>query len=407
MRAIQPLRTPFIAVFLLALLITQDCTAADAPADRSPPPASRPLRILFAGDTDFGESYARARASRVNHEGLAAEGPEHSLKGVRKLLDRADFAVVNLETVLTTATRSALGESKRYIHYSDPERSSRLLAEVSVDAVSLANNHALDFGPPGLTSTVAALEAVGLQPVGAGADAATAAKPLLQNLSVRGGAPLELAVAAGFEYRIRYEHDYAFYATDTSPGTNAWSAQAARSQLRDLRRLRPRAWIVAFPHFGGNYRWRTDDQAELARALIEGGADLVLGHGAHMAQELELYQGRWIVYSLGNFVFNSPGRYKKMQAGGAHPYSWVAMLDVYADGARHSMHLRLYPLVSDNLITGYQPRFLGAEEADSFFSLIEARSRPHAPTGHFVYGDDDVGPYLQLPLDERPANAGH
>ncbi len=70
-------------------------------------------------------------------------------------------------------------------------------------------------------------------------------------------------------------------------------------------------------------------------------------------QEVEAYRGRWIVYSIGNLHFNSPGRYALF---GKDPYSFVGALDIRNAGGTATLRLRLYPIVSDNLQTDYQPR---------------------------------------------------
>jgi poly-gamma-glutamate capsule biosynthesis protein CapA/YwtB (metallophosphatase superfamily) len=113
----------------------------------------------------------------------------------------------------------------------------------------------------------------------------------------------------------------------------------------------------------------------MAHAIVDAGADLVLGHGAHMLQELELYHGKWIVYSLGNFVFQSRGRY---QEKGVDAFSLVARLDVAEfDGGLHTI-LRLYPIACDNQVTNYQSYPVRQGEFQELSSLLLQRSPQRA-----------------------------
>ena len=73
-------------------------------------------------------------------------------------------------------------------------------------------------------------------------------------------------------------------------------------QVVALRREDPTVFVIAFPHWGRDYEQITANQRRLGRALVDAGVDLVIGHGAHLLQGLELYRGRWIAYGIGNFV---------------------------------------------------------------------------------------------------------
>ena len=130
-------------------------------------------------------------------------------------------------------------------------------------------------------------------------------------------------------------------------------------------------------------------QADLGRALIDAGADLVIGHGSHALQEIEHYRGRWIIYSLGNFVFNSPGRYK---AEDFPPYSLMAMLELRREGEEWAYAIRLYPIFSDNRISDYHPRPVTKSEFRSIHELLQERS----PAPGLKTGKDESGHYLEI-----------
>ena len=84
-------------------------------------------------------------------------------------------------------------------------------------------------------------------------------------------------------------------------------------------------------------------------------------------QEIEQYKGKWIIYGLGNFVFNSPGRYQKRNA---KPYSLAAMLNIREITGRFRLTLQLYPIFSDNLITNYQPRLADSQHLQEIRELL-------------------------------------
>jgi poly-gamma-glutamate capsule biosynthesis protein CapA/YwtB (metallophosphatase superfamily) len=247
-----------------------------------------------------------------------------------------------------------LAGKKSYLHWGDPSKTPKALKEHNVSVVSLANNHTLDYGMTGLRQSLKALEQQAIQWLGAGRDEVSAVQPLRFDYLLA-GRPFRIVIAAGFEYHEKYDKAYNFYADGDKGGTNAWTLERATEQMRTIRHADPHAFVVAYPHFGKNYAWKTHKQTRLARALIDAGADLVIGHGAHMLQEIEQYRGHWIIYNLGNFVFNSPGRYQKKKID---PFSLVARLNVMEKQDAMTFSLRLYPIFSDNRITNYQPHFV-------------------------------------------------
>ena len=91
-----------------------------------------------------------------------------------------------------------------------------------------------------------------------------------------------------------------------------------------------------------------------------------MGHGAHIFQEIERYHDRWILYGLGNFVFASEGRYEKFNMP---PYSVMARLILDNDGS--PQNLRLYPIVTNNLLTDFQPRFTTQTEFSAWYTLFQ------------------------------------
>jgi hypothetical protein len=135
------------------------------------------------------------------------------------------------------------------------------------------------------------------------------------------------------------------------------------NQINTLKRVHPGIFIIVFPHWGENYRLRTEAQKMAAIALADAGADLVLGHGAHCFQEIERINRTWVFYGIGNFVFNSPGRYRKFNAP---PISLIAQLQV----KNSQLTLKLYPIFTSNLETHYQCRFATENEFRTTLGLL-------------------------------------
>jgi poly-gamma-glutamate capsule biosynthesis protein CapA/YwtB (metallophosphatase superfamily) len=343
--------------------------------------------VLFLGDLCFGASYGR--------RSFRERGFDSSFRNLDPLLGRAALVVANLETTLTTAKSSVLEGKKGYIHKDDPEAADALRSH-GIDVVSLANNHAFDYGASGLRETLESLGARDVTPIGAGLTGEQAGRSVVRDL-VLGRDTFRVAVAAGKEY-VRYRYDY--YAGEERAGINGWIRRTAAAQIRALREAEPGAFVVAFPHWGRNYRWKINYQSKLARSMVRAGADLVVGHGAHCLQEIERVEGRWVVHSIGNSVFNTRGAFRKHPD--ILPYSALARLCLWHAPRRPVATLRLYPILSDNRRTSFRPRFVDDDELARIRSVLVARSRRDDRLDDALSGgQDEFARFLELPLQLR------
>lgn len=386
-----------LAVGLLARVLRTDGAAlAGLPA--SVPSSSvrgAHARVLFGGDTHFGESYLEGTPMAAM---LERHGYSYAMSRLESLTESATLAIVNLETPLTARRDSPLAPFKAYIHHGDPAPTIQQLRAARVAAVSLANNHVYDHGAEGLGDTLEVLERAGISPFGAGRSLSDAARVYRHDLTV-GGRVFRLAVIGAYERNLKYGA-YGFYATRSGPGTYGLSAAILVEQIQALKGGDPSLFVVAFPHWGQNYTWRSSAQRRAARALIRAGADLIVGHGAHVFQEVELYRDRWILYGLGNFVFLSPGRFRKQDI---HPFGAAAALDVVErDGALH-LGVALYLLNSDNQVTRYRPSLLQGPEFEAAAQLMVDTSTEHAAGGSSIQGRlhrgrDAIGDLLRIDL---------
>jgi poly-gamma-glutamate synthesis protein (capsule biosynthesis protein) len=159
--------------------------------------------------------------------------------------------------------------------------------------VSEANNHAYDWGPAALVDTLRRLHAAGIRTVGAGENTLEAHHPTVVDL---GGVRVAFLAYVNID-----PHDAA--AGAHHPGVAWLDGEQVTRDIHFARNLAD--LVVVCPHWGVEYATApTRQQEELARKMIDAGADLVVGSHPHVVQPLAQYRGRWVAYSLGNFVFD-------------------------------------------------------------------------------------------------------
>jgi hypothetical protein len=229
---------------------------------------------------------------------MLADGPGQTIANVGDplaLFDAAlrsgDYNLGNLELPVASVGKPL--ESKIFSFRADPEVMRVLKGRFN--ALSVANNHSGDYGQAAFLETLQHLSEAGIAQVGGGRNLAEAHRPLWIRQN-----GLSIAVLAYNEFKPR-----SFEAGPDWPGV-AWSEDdrvvaditAARRAGADV--------IIPFMHWGWEReRQPTDRQRQLARLMIDAGADLVVGGHPHVTQGVDTYKGKLIVYSLGNFVFDS------------------------------------------------------------------------------------------------------
>ncbi len=219
---------------------------------------------------------------------------------VSHLFHAADITVGNVESALGSG-----GEPmpKAYPFRAPPE-AAEALALAGFDVVSLANNHGMDYGAETLLEGIDLLKAAGVQPIGAGANRAEARAPYITEVN---GLTMAFLGYVNVPVEARSAFDVRTWdATETAPGL-AWGEPDVVAE--DVTAVRPQAdLVVVVLHSGYEYvEEPSEPQAAIARAAIDAGADLVIGHHAHILQGIEFYNGGVIVYGLGNFAFEIDG----------------------------------------------------------------------------------------------------
>lgn len=249
----------------------------------TPPPTPSPVTITlsFAGDCTLGMDDYLGYEDSFN-QAYDREGPAFFLEKVKPIFAADDLTVVNFEGPLTESTEK---EDKSFAFKGHAEYAS-VLTEGAVEAANLANNHSHDYGDEGFDDTKTALDQAGITHFG------------YEDVAIVEVGGVKVGLTGQFTVYENPQH-----------------LEDLRNNIQTLKD-RGAEVIVACFHWGMENDDTPDpDQVELAHAAIDAGAHLVIGHHPHVLQGVEVYQGRYIVYSVGNFCFGgnySPPDYDAM-----------------------------------------------------------------------------------------------
>lgn len=267
------------AALAVTALVVAGCGGGE-PSSRSETSVTEPagrqqLVLTWVGDNILGTD-DRFDAGSSLPAVWAANGddPGYFFQNVKSYFEKDDLTVANVEVALTKRGQKIDKGGGEYYHFRGDPAIAKTLPAASIEAATLANNHTGDYGQVGYDDTVATLKGVGVAPFG---------DELTHIADVKG-------VKIGLF------------------GHSAWEdTPDMRAQLkRDIDGLRQRGAdvVVPFMHWGIEATDQPYDvQIELAKFLIDNGADMVIGSHPHVLQSLAVYKGRLIAYSLANFSF--------------------------------------------------------------------------------------------------------
>ena len=266
----NPLGTYTVEQAILSLRRMQSSLAVTAVADgwrEAPGYDSVQLALTFGGDCTLGRGH-NFSYSRSFDEMYDLKGPSYFFSDITEFFDD-DLTMVNFEGTLTTSTIHA---NKTFAFKGRPEYA-KVIDEGSIDVVSVANNHSMDYLQRGFDDTV---------------------RYLSPYVAVSGYARMPIVTVKGV--RIGFASNV------------GWSFDTAQKNFIDnaIRNLRQRgAELIVFNyHWGIEKSYHSDaTQRAIGHYCIDQGADLVIGHHPHVVQEVEVYKGKPIAYSLGNLVF--------------------------------------------------------------------------------------------------------
>lgn len=244
------------------------------------------ITLLFAGDVYLSNHVLNAYDKAGGIHGVLDEG-------ILAEIEAADIFMVNQEFPFTE--RGTQAADKQYT-FRLPHDRLHLMNEMGIDIVTLANNHILDFGPEGITDSIAALNEAGIQYVGAGENLDEAKK--LQIIEV-GGKKI------GFLGASRVYMAASWAAGENHPGV--FSTYDPTLPLEEIKRADELVdYLVVYVHWGVERETIPKEyQRVMGQQYIDAGADFVIGSHPHVLQPLEYYKDKPIMYSLGNFVFGS------------------------------------------------------------------------------------------------------
>lgn len=318
-------------------------------------PASSAL-IALAGDVYFGGSMPHY---------LDEHGLESPCESLPPQLRSADLFVANLESPVCIGGVPA--KNKKFVFRMHP-KSLELLHLCGIDAVNLANNHSMDYGASGLQETIQYLEDSGITFFGAGATRQQARTPWVTTIN-----GIRIAFLG---YSLTLPRSY--WAGPNKAGSATGDSNDIAKDVKTALEKADHVFVTF--HWGGE---RIQEprayQRTLGRAAIDAGAALVYGHHPHIPQEIEIYKGHPILYSLGNFVFasNNPNSQLGLVALAEVTSNRIASLkisglDVY------------YPRV------GFEPRKMNSQSfRDAMLPLM-----PGSEAGHEILWDMDSSSFL-------------
>ena len=237
------------------------------------------VRILFAGDMML---------DRAVHDRAVQFGTVALYRNVLPLFLGNDLNILNLEGTITDNESIAQKDHTRLQFTFDPGLAHEVLQGLKVSAVTLANNHTLDFGAKGLFDTRRYLNGFGVSSFGSPTNATSSVS-------------LKMVVNGKIFCFVGYSQ---FRRPDPAPVV---------SDIASSKQICYRT--VVFAHWGEEYyaTW-TPLQESLAHAFVDAGADLVIGAHPHVVEPLEIYKGKAIFYSLGNFIFDQDFSFETMHS---------------------------------------------------------------------------------------------
>lgn len=257
------------------------------------------ITMLFVGDIMLAERPGQ----------LIAQGRDPFFY-VRSIFRAADIRIGNLECAVSQKGKA---EDKTYTFRAHPRVITTL--KKYFDAVSVANNHAGDFGPVAFEDMLYQLEKKQLAYFGGGRTLRAAHEPYLTTVK---GKKIAVLGYDGFFPR-------SFEALEDRAGVAWLDTDFIVADIKRAREVHRADWVIVVPHWGWEYeKIASSQQQTLAHLMIDSGADAVVGGHPHVTQNIEIYKNKPIIYSLGNFVFN--GFHDKETTTG-----WIALLTLTAN----------------------------------------------------------------------------
>lgn len=301
------------------------------------PQSSEEVSLIAVGDI----SYSRGVERIVKKQ----EDINYPFLKIREYLKSTDLVSGNLETPITQGREISDFEM---VFRSNPG-TEQALKQAGFSVLSLANNHTPNFGEKGLKDTFNYLENVGVKYVGAGKDEQEASQPVY--IETKGIKFAFLAYNDTDVVPTNYE------ASENHAGTAFMRIEKTTEVVKEAKQEAD--FVIVSMHAGTEYTDKPNDsQVNFAHAAIDAGADLIIGHHSHVVQTMEEYKGKYIFYSLGNFVFDQMSSQATKEG---------LAIKVYFTKNEISK-ISISPVVMDNFA---QPRIANNNEAEKILKRLD------------------------------------
>lgn len=338
--------------------------------------ADTTVTITFTGDVTLGgEDYLREDPASFASV-YEANGPEYFLANFADFFAEDDLTIVNLEGVLTDNDAlqpmdkgKGTGAGDGYWFRGSTEYV-KVLTSASVEVASLANNHALDYGPAGIRDTIATLDAAGIEWFGTRDKHADETEKFF--FYEKDGVTVAF-VSLYWEDYLQGDPD----------GCGAWLSK----EIKAMKESGQADAVVAILHGGQEYgRHRTRPQTVFTAMAMKAGADLVICHHAHVVMGMDVIGNRSAVYSLGNFCFGGNRSTYQIRNAKRNPIQDAApalvvraVLTFDDEGNYKGQQLTLYPVQTTSIDRNgakeqqndYQPKFVTGKLAANVLHLMQ------------------------------------
>lgn len=287
------------------------------------------INLVAVGDIEFSNRYFGRYGDKTELPPSLGPWMRHHVESnnsklILNWMKEADVAFANLETTLAKSQPYYHPRPITYRFRAEPKNAEDLKS-LGIGVVSLANNHVFDYGDSAFIETLETLDKAGIEHVGAGMNIEEALTPVILDVNdqriaflgfatvfpVMGMASHDRPGVAAVRNKIVYEFDSPRLPTDIRPGYSTLPKIYEVPMADDVRRMKDSIKhakeesdiVVVSIHWGREYEDTPNEgQRTLGHRMIDAGADLVIGHHPHTAQAIEIYKGKHLFYSLGNFM---------------------------------------------------------------------------------------------------------
>lgn len=281
--------------------------------------------VAFAGDINLDENWVSTQHLNASPNGIYdCISPE-----LIDEMQKADVMCLNNE--FTYSRQGSPMNGKAYTFRAAPERV-EVLKTLGVDVVKLANNHVYDYGDAAFLDTLDVLDEAGIAHMGAGRNLAEAMTPVYKQIE---GKTVAFVAASRAEKNIMTPE-----ASADRPGIlRCYDTYRFKEVIKEARAHAD--FVIAYVHWGTEYSFKLENvQRSTGKEYIDAGADAVIGAHSHCLQGMEYYNGKPILYSLGNYWFNE----KTLDTA-------LAKLHFYGNGGSGQLEIQIIPAVQSGCET--------------------------------------------------------